>query len=90
MISIIRHIVSISCPGDSRSRSTSGDTGQDEHWWVSSGRGLETELEWASDLHRTCKEKVFTMNNKVGEMLTHVVHIYIPYNTYYMPMGDVP
>ena len=44
MGSIVRHIVSISCPGDSCSRTTSGDTGQGEHWWVSS----ETELAWAS------------------------------------------
>ena len=77
VISIIGHYSSISCPGDSRSRTTNGNTGQGEHCWVSKGSGLETELEWASDYHYTCKsKKEFTTNNKVGNIFTHVVHVY--------------
>ena len=40
---------SISCPGDSRSKTTSGDTGQGEHWWGSIESWCKTEFELACD-----------------------------------------
>ena len=61
MGSIIRHIVSISCPGDSRG-TTSGDTGQGEHRWVSS----ETELHWLKICHCTWRAEY----NKIAHKYT--------------------
>ena len=42
-----------SCPDDSCIRITSKDTGQSEHWWISSGCAQKTEMEFVNDVHRT-------------------------------------
>ena len=60
---------SISCPGDGCSRTTSGDTGQGERWWISSESRGETELE-DFNAHKTCSVELGSEGSRI--MCCHI------------------